>query len=217
FEFNKRALKFILLTISALLFLGLLSTLSLLAHLKKEKTQAHKTSLVPPSSPAQGPSAAILAEQMKQSYEQYLQEVRPIPIKKDSILPLFYLPTGFRNIIEKKWLTLEKLDIQFDPDKISVHFNIINTKQDGMKLSGHIFIVMAHGSQISIYPPSPLSMDKAMISFKQGETFTISKFRKVEGFFKTPLKKGSQVTFKVFIFSYIGDLLYRQSIGPKAL
>ena len=86
-------------------------------------------------------------------------------IQREMILPLFRLPTDYKNLTDKKLLKVDSIDINFRRGKVLFHFNITNAKQDGTKLFGHILIVMNSGAQISFYPDTGISFDQTISSF----------------------------------------------------
>ena len=215
FQFNKRKLKLITLSISLLFFLTLLTTFLLLAQVRYNASAQteEKSRILSRFMPQHKKLKDELAE-MKKLNAQYLKRISIAPTKREAILPLFGLPSGYEDLTGNKWLRVEDIEVKFQADRVLFEFNIINAKQDGTKLFGHIFIAMGHGSQLSLYPNAPIAFDQTLTAFGQGETFAISRLRPVKGRFNVALKKGSSATFKIYIFSRGGDILYHETTDP---
>ena len=232
FQFDKRKLKFIFTTIPILLALSVFTILTLLIRGNKSEIEIIRppppSSRVLPVTPAKTSTAPKVSSQdqlenrewkdqlahMKELNQQYKKQLSAAQMKRQAILPLFDLPQGYRNLVDQKWLRVTNIDIKFLPQKVLFHFNIINAKQNGTKLFGHIVVAMGHENRISLYPPAKVSFGQTVTSFNQGETFTISRFRRVESYFNDSLDKNSQAMFKIFIFSKTGDIIYYQTVGP---
>ena len=215
FEFDKRKLKFIFLLISVLLLVSFFTIFFLLAYVKNKGqnlSEGHLTYGHQQASKIQELEDKLA--QISKLNEQYQKKIPQSPNEVESIFPLFSTPLGSRNLTQKKWLEAKAIDIKFHSKKIFLYFNIINARQNGTKLLGYIFVVMIQGPQISFYPDPKISFDQTTPSFNQGETFTISRFRRVEGHFYQVPQNNLPVTFKIFIFSKTGDMIHHQIVGP---
>ena len=215
FEFNKRRLKFIFLLISSLFLISFFTMVFFLAYFKNNPQDLSRRSFVSPNE-QRSKIQELKKElaQVKELNDQYHKKNPKSLLNRNSILPLFSLPQGSKDLTQKKWLKIKTIDIKFHSTKTLFHFNIINNKKDGTKLLGYIFIAMKQGPQVSFYPYSNILFDKTMTSFDKGETFTISRFRKVESYFDNVSSKNSPATFKIFIFSKTGDIIHYQTVGP---
>ena len=219
FEFEKKKLRLIVILIPSLLAAGLLLCLFLFIPLKFsiDRDQATPSSIVPEeiSLDEKIKQLELQLTQTKTLNEKYKQEIVSREKKSRYLVPLFHAPEKYQDLTDQKLLKVTNMSIKFRPRKVHFDFDIINEKKDGAKLVGHILIAMMTPARIILYPPvEPISSKGAIARFDQGETFTISRFRRVEAFFNTRLPANSPATFRVHIFSNTGDLMYTETIGP---
>lgn len=127
-------------------------------------------------------------------------------------MALFTTPLGFQDRRKENLTKLENMNNDLVNKKILFKFDLINNRQDEAKVSGYINIIQYHSDGISFYPAYELSVDAPRLQFSRGESFTVSRFRPVIAEFPRP--KGSNVWYKVFIFSRTGDLLAFKKAGP---
>ena len=215
FELDKRKWQFFLLAIFSLVLLGLLGSSFLLMRLKntQELVELQSPQVIAAN---QAKRAALESEllDLKALNLEYREKMLAQYTDTKTLLPFLALPAGHQNLMPQKWPKIEAIDIKFSPRQVLFHFNIVNDRQDGKKLRGYIIIVMNSGHHLAFYPKSSILFDRSVTAFHQGETFVISRFRKVEGVFNDSLEEGSKASFKIFIFSRTGDILHYQGVGP---
>ncbi len=146
--------------------------------------------------------------------QEYLEKISTTKLESDALLPLFSPTLGFKDLTSQKILNVENISVSRANDRVNFDFNIVNNQSENSKISGFIFVLMKSGSQLYLYPEREFLFDNALSTFNQGETFTISRFRKVDGYFKDTNFQSNQGYFKIFIFNRTGDLIHKQSIGP---
>jgi len=132
-----------------------------------------------------------------------------------NLMTLFTTPLGFE---DKQSDDLAKLDNMTNDnlqDKVLFKFDILNNTPNGQKLAGYITVVQYHRNGISYFPQYDLSVDSPGLEFSKGESFTVSRFRPVIAEFPKP--NGTNVWYKVFIFSRTGNLLAYKKAGPFQL
>jgi hypothetical protein len=131
------------------------------------------------------------------------------------IMALFTPPLGFEDKRKDELAKLENMNNDLVNNKILFKFDLINNKQDASKLSGYVNIIQFHAEGITFYPVYNLTIDSPRLEYSKGESFTVSRFRPVIAEFSRP--KGSNVWYKIFIFSRTGNLLAYKKAGPFQL
>jgi hypothetical protein len=126
-----------------------------------------------------------------------------------STLDLFKKTTGMTDLSASAKFTVERLDVIPQGNKIQLYFELVNQTKDSSKIAGYIFVVMKNKDQFLFYPKSATIEDDLQIAFNRGESFAMSRLRKVDkAIFPAP-KKSTTLYFKILIFSRTGDLLYK--------
>ena len=129
-----------------------------------------------------------------------------------NIMALFTAPLGFEDKRAEKLAKLENMTNDSVGNKLLFKFDILNNIVTGIKLAGYITIVQYHRNGLSFYPQYDLSADSPSLEFSKGESFTVSRFRPVIAEFPKPV--GTNVWYKIFIFSRTGNLLAFRKAGP---
>lgn len=132
-----------------------------------------------------------------------------------SIMNLFTTPLGFEDKRSEEMAKLDNMTNDSLPDKLLFKFDILNNITNGQKLAGYISIIQYHRNGISYYPQYDLSVESPGLEFSKGESFTVSRFRPVIAEFPKP--NGTNVWYKIFIFSRTGNLLAYKKAGPFQL
>lgn len=215
FEFNKNSIKLIFGSLFLIFVILLGATLFLLANIQNVKEEiSKKEPLLIKSLKAEVDELSSNLSRMETLNQQYLEKISSSKVETDTILPLFSPTLGFKNLTSKKILNVENIQVRKSENKVLFDFNIVNKGNSGAKISGHIFIVMKIGSVIYFYPNKDLQFDNALSTYNKGETFTISRFRAVNGYFEDKNFPNSPAKFKIFIFNRTGDLIHGQNVGP---
>ncbi len=131
------------------------------------------------------------------------------------LMALFTAPLGFEDKRGDNFAKLENMTNDNLGKKLLFKFDILNNKLDGKKLAGYITIVQYHREGLSFYPQYDLTSDSPSLEFSKGESFTVSRFRPVIAEFSKP--NGTNVWYKIFIFSRTGNLLAFKKAGPFQL
>lgn len=129
-----------------------------------------------------------------------------------NLMALFTAPLGFEDKRSDELAKLENMTSDTVKDKVLFKFDILNNTAGGNKLAGYITIVQYHRNGLSFYPQYDLSLDSPRLEFSKGESFTVSRFRPVIAEFPKP--NGTNVWYKIFIFSRTGNLLAFKKAGP---
>ncbi len=135
------------------------------------------------------------------------------PVQSDEVLTFFTKTLGFQNLSEKNVINLTQEKFIERPNSFLFKFNLENMQPGVTRQSGHIFVIMKSRSVMQIYPDINPGFEKNVLTYNQGETFRVARFRPSEASFPTlGLKK--DIYFKVIIFTRSGDLLKSQLFGP---
>ena len=131
-------------------------------------------------------------------------------------LALFNTPLGFEDLRDKNNAKVENFSNQVANGKVTLRFDLINNLQGDNKLSGYITVVQYHSYGLSIYPAVTLTSESSLLSYNQGESFYVSRFRPVIAEFTVP-QNSAAVWYKIFIFSRTGNLLVMKSTDEYSL
>ncbi len=126
-----------------------------------------------------------------------------------STLDLFRKTPGMIDLSVAAKFTVEKLDVVPIGNKIQLYFELVNQTNDNSKIAGYLFVIMKDKDEFLFYPKSSTIEDDLQISFNRGESFAMSRLRKVENAIFLAPKKSTTLYFKIIIFSRTGDLLYK--------
>lgn len=138
-----------------------------------------------------------------------------VAVNLTNIMALFTAPLGFEDKRGENLAKLENMTNDNVGNKLLFKFDILNNIVSGIKLAGYITIVQYHRNGLSFYPQYDLSADSPSLEFSKGESFTVSRFRPVIAEFPKPV--GTNVWYKIFIFSRTGNLLAFRKAGPFQL
>lgn len=214
-EFKKVHIKLLLSSLVFIFIVLLCSSLYLLANIQNVKEQiAKREPILIKNLREKEITLNQEIARLEGLNEQYLEKISTTKLESDSILPLFSPTLGFKDLSNQKLLNVENIQVKKNNRQINFNFNIVNKEPDEGRISGHIFIVMKISSQIYFYPEKELQFDDALSTYNQGETFTISRFRQVNGYFKGNSFPNKDAEFKIYIFNRTGDLIHQQSVGP---
>ncbi len=122
-----------------------------------------------------------------------LQLLGPLSVRADSS-PI--------NIEEPKVIRNE------DSKNVRLQFNIINKLPNQKKVRGYIIVLAKTPNGIKIYPEGAFSPnDNILLTYNNGETFGISRFRSSEASFKNIKSDLKNIGFQILLFSYSGEVL----------
>lgn len=217
FELKRSHIKFVITIITLLVLSSLILSLYLVGNVKniRERAQLKVPQIIEELKTEKDELSKINAD-LEKTNKDYLKKISSTQVTTNALMPLFNPTIGSKDISDKDILNIDNIDIKQAKSEIKFDFDIINNRIDS-KASGYIFILMKNKDKISLYPENALSFDDAISAFNRGETFNISRFRKVNGFFKETLGKRDRPSFKIFIFNKTGDLLYKKSLGPVSV
>lgn len=220
FEIKKGQVKFLSLVIPLIVLSSVLSVLFIFAYIKNLSTR--KT--------LNGPSFATLQLLQEENgrlvaTQKELKELNNTLMGKiqgtadtTNLMPLFRPTMGYEDLTGESPLALRNLKTQVMEKSLSLTFDIVNIHPEQNKVSGFVFAMMKDSDQLTFFPSLKMDLKEAYLtSFDQGESFTVTRFRPVEASFPKPSKSPNQISFKIFIFSKTGDLLFQKSIGPVDL
>ncbi|MBT7610119.1 MAG: hypothetical protein HN576_10200 [Bacteriovoracaceae bacterium] len=129
-----------------------------------------------------------------------------------STLNLFKKTAGMTDLSAAAKFTVEKIDVIPSGNKIQLYFELVNQTKDNSKIAGYVFVLMKNKGQFFFYPESSTIEDDLQITFNRGESFAMSRLRKVDkAVFPAP-KESTTLYFKILIFSRTGDLLYKSTM-----
>ena len=127
-------------------------------------------------------------------------------------LELFKKTLGMKDLSAATKFTVEKTEIIPIGNKIQLYFELVNQTKDNSKIAGYVFVVMKNEDKFSFYPKSATIEDDLLITFNRGESFAMSRLRKVENAVFDAPKKNTTLYFKILIFSRTGDLIYKSML-----
>ena len=108
--------------------------------------------------------------------------------------------------------TVEKTDVISMGNKIQLYFELVNQTKDNSKITGYVFVIMKYNDKFVFYPKTATLEDNLLITFNRGESFAMSRLRKVENAIFDSPKQNTILYFKILIFSRTGDLLYKSML-----
>ncbi len=124
-------------------------------------------------------------------------------------LALFTILPDQKDTSSTPLMAINELKITEEGEELNFHANLLNTKGESSKVSGHLFIIMKAENAVWIYPTDAFPKDKTTINYNSGETVLFARLRLVDAKFPLP-PKGSKTLFKVLLFSRTGDLIYKE-------
>jgi hypothetical protein len=99
------------------------------------------------------------------------------------------------------------------PNLVEFSFDIIQMNPELGKINGHIVVIMKDDHGLHFYPPATHNLNhKFLISYKDGESFTVSRLRPTSMKFPSLQKDLSNISFKIYLFSKSGDLLFQKTL-----
>ena len=215
FEFDKRKLKFIFLSISLMVLTGIISWALILylisstnaphSFLQKKEEKNPKVTTIDDKADDKEQLHQLKQNQEEGQKKQELTSVFP---------SYFQTPLGYSDLTNQELIKLTNIDTNFEFNRISLSFNLVNNTKNGDRVSGYIFILMFNNSTISFYPQKVSLPENPLPSYRKGESFKILYFKQVQAQFNQSLNQGSKVIFKFYIFSMDGNLIYQENIGP---
>jgi hypothetical protein len=129
-----------------------------------------------------------------------------------STLDLFKKSRGMKDLSSTAKFTVEKTDVISMGNKIQLYFELVNQTKDNSKITGYVFVIMKYNDKFVFYPKTATLEDNLLITFNRGESFAMSRLRKVENAIFDSPKQNTILYFKILIFSRTGDLLYKSML-----
>lgn len=215
FEIKKNILKFLLIAFPILAFLFLLTIVTGTLYFRKIKTFAEKQE-----------SQTLRDLKVKNALfltkeKNYTNEIKNLQNKLArpstsglGTLSLFKTTNGQIDQTKKSPIILEAIKTRKVGKKVQVTFNMKNKNENGSKISGYLFILTKVGNSIKSYPTDSITNMDFQIPFNKGESFGFSRFRPVKVALRPP-KGAKTLSFKVLVFSRIGDLIFQEFITQK--
>lgn len=126
----------------------------------------------------------------------------------DPNLLLIKKPYGMQNLIAKKLVTLDQIQLVQEPTKTTLKFQIISSTPE-QRVTGHVIVFMLSDAGILAYPEGSNTNLFQGIRFSSGEPFSVSRLRPTNADFSQKLT-GKSAKFMIYIFNREGDLLLTQ-------
>lgn len=113
-------------------------------------------------------------------------------------------------------LSLEQVRINFYNGDVHISFNILN-KDEGLKTSGHYFVILQTSQSLRSYPLIPFSLSQQGLSLStagtSGDSFTVSRLRPVKVVFKNVQSEWDQsASILVLLFNKQGNYLGQEKL-----
>ena len=147
-------------------------------------------------------------QQINKNIEEKLSSTS-VDSDKSGRFSIFKIPKGQKNLMQKSYLSVDKVQVVNRDNNIHLQFGIVNQTRNNQRLSGFIFVIMKVGHSYSIWSRKQSSSDEIQYVFSDGESFSMSNFRPVDAVFPRP-KDNVTPLFQIVIFSRTGDLFYQQ-------
>ena len=215
FEIKKNILKFLIIAfpILALLFLTTIVTGTL--YFRKIKTFAeNQESKALKDLKVKNALFVKKEKEYKQTADKLQKKLASVPSTGLGTLALFKATNGQIDHSLKSPIVLDSVRTRSLGNRIQLNFNLKNKSENSKKISGYLFILSQMGNTLRVYPKDAINNKEFQIPFNKGESFGFSRFRPVKTIF--PLPKGSKsISFKILVFSKIGDLLFQEFITKK--
>ncbi|TDJ09581.1 MAG: hypothetical protein E2O68_00040 [Deltaproteobacteria bacterium] len=215
FEIKKNILKFLIVAfpILALLFLTTIVTGTL--YFRKIKTFAERQESQTLKD-LKIKNALFLKKEneYKRIAKKLQQKLATAPSRGLGGLALFKATNGQIDLSMKSPIVLDSIRAKKVGNKVQFNFNLKNKREDGKKVSGYLFVITKSGNTLRVFPRDSITRNEFQIPFNKGESFGFSRFRPVKATF--PLPKGvKSMSFKVLVFSKIGDLVFQEIVTKK--
>ncbi len=212
-KFNKKTLKWFMFFLPLLVTFSLLITAYVLANFKKLRLENEL------KQPQIITELKTEISDLEKKINLQNDEVKSLvdKISKGSVstneenVSLINLPLGYNNFLSKKITNIKEVKHSVTPSGTKIEFNIVNQLNE-KKLSGYVFVIRITKNSFEVFPETDLDVDDFLLNYNKGESFTTYRFRPVEAKF-SPIKS-ELYTYKIIIFSKLGDLIYKQNFGP---
>ena len=215
FEIKKNILKFLVIVFPVLALLFLSTIVMGTLYFRKIKTFAEEQeSKTVKDLKIKNALFLKKEKQYKRTTKALQKKLATAPSTGLGSLALFKATNGQIDHSSKSPIVLDSVRTRDLGNSVQLKFNLKNKNENGKKLSGYLFIVNQTGNSIRLYPKNAINSNQFQIPFNKGESFGFSRFRPVKTTF--PLAKNTKsVSFKILVFSKIGDLLFHKIITKK--
>lgn len=215
FEIKKNILKFLIIAFPILAFLFLVTIVTGTLYFRKIKTFAERQeSQILKELKVKNALFMKKEKEYKTITNQLQKKLATAPATGLGTLSLFKATNGQIDHTKKRQIALDGIRTKKLGSKVQLNFNLKNRVENGKKISGYLFIITRYGSTLKVYPQNSISKNDFQISFNKGESFGFSRFRPVKATFPLP-KNLKSMSYKILVFSKIGDLIFEEFITKK--
>jgi hypothetical protein len=215
FEIKKNIIKFLIIAFPILGLLFLTTVVTGTLYFRKIKTFAeNQESKSLKDLKVKNALFVKKEKEYKRTAEKLQKKLAAAPSTGLGTLALFKSTNGQIDYSLKTPIVLESVRTKALGNQIQLNFNLKNPRKNGKKISGYLFILNQVGDTLRIHPKDAISKKEFQIPFNKGESFGFSRFRPVKTVFPLP-KSMKTMSFKILIFSKIGDLLFQEFITKK--
>jgi len=215
FEIKKNLLKFLIVAFPVLAFLFLITIITGTLYFRKIKTFAQRQESKIVRDLKIKNALFLKKEREYQKITNQLQsKLAKAPTRGLGTLSLFKATNGQIDQSKKGTISLDNFRTKDLGNKVQLNFNLKNKKENGKKVAGYLFIITKLDNSLKVYPSQSIMETEFQVPFNKGESFGFTRFRPVKATF--PLPKGLKTaSYKILVFSKIGDLLFQELITQK--
>jgi len=212
-KLNKKVLKFLLFFFPIILTFSILITTYILANLKKIRleNELKQPEIITELKNEIKSLESNISTQNKENNSLINKIAKGSSTSNEDNISLINLPLGYNNFIDKKQTSIEEVTHKVMPSGTHLDFKIVNNIRE-QKLSGYIFVIRISNNNFEVYPNIDLGLDDFLLNYNRGESFTASRFRPVYARFNKI--NANLYTYKVIVFSKLGDLIFKKNFGP---
>jgi hypothetical protein len=156
-----------------------------------------------------------LVQESNQRLVEKVGETSAAQTEDEPYLMAIRKPYGMQNLIPQNIISLGQIELQQEPARTILKFQITNPNPD-KKISGHIIVYMISETGIRAYPAALNEALAKGIKYSAGESFSVARLRPTNAEF-TFRPAGEAVKFLIFIFNREGDLLVMNQTEPFKL
>jgi hypothetical protein len=212
-KLNKKVLKFFLFFLPIILTLSILITTYILANFKKIRleNELKQPQIITELKNEIKTLQVTIVSNNKENKSLIDKIAKGVTSSNEDNISLINLPLGYNNFINKAQVTVEEVTHKVLPSGSELSFKIDNKLID-QKFSGYLYVIRISNNNFEVYPNTDLGVDDFLLNYNRGESITASRFKPIKAKF-SPLK-ADIYTYKVIVFSRLGDLIFKKNFGP---
>jgi hypothetical protein len=212
-KLNKKVLRFFLFFLPLILTLSILITTYILANLKKirlENELKQPQIITELKNEIKSHKATIVNNKVEN--KSLIDKIaKGATSSNEDNISLLNLPLGYNNFINKAQATIEEVTHKVLPSGSQLSFKVAN-KLINQRFSGYLYVIRISNNNFEVYPNIDLGVDDFLLNYNRGESITALRFKAITAKFR-PVK-ADIYTYKVIIFSRLGDLVFKKNFGP---